>query len=100
MIGEDGKEAVVPLERNLEWVDGLASAIQPAMTEARYNYKPYIEEVRDVIEEFKLSVIEMFEELLGRESTITIDGRIVAQSLLPHINRELGTMSKLKTRGI
>lgn len=100
LIGEDGKEAVVPLERNLEWVDGLASAIQPAMTEARYNYKPYIEEVRDVIEEFKLSVIEMLEELLGRESTITIDGRIVAQILSPHINRELGIMSKFKTRGI
>ena len=100
LIGEDGKEAVVPLERNLEWVDGLASAIQPVMTEARYNYKPYIEEIRDVIQEFKLAVIEMFEELLGRESTITIDGRIVAQSLLPHINRELGTMSKFKTRGI
>lgn len=100
LIGEDGKEAVVPLERNLEWVDGLASAIQPVMTEARYNYKPYIEEVRDLIQEFKLSVVEMFEELLGRESTITIDGRIVAQSLLPHINRELGAMSKLKSRGI
>lgn len=100
LIGEDGKEAVVPLERNLEWVDGLASAIQPAMTEARYNYKPYIEEVRDLIQEFKLSVVEMFEELLSRESIITIDGRIVTQSLLPHINRELGAMSKLKSRGI
>ena len=42
LIGEDGKEAVVPLERNLEWVDGLASVMQPAMTEARYKYKPYI----------------------------------------------------------
>lgn len=100
LIGEDGKEAVVPLERNLEWVDGLASAIQPVMTEARYNYKPYIEEVRDLIQEFKLSVVEMFEELLSRESIITIDGRIVTQSLLPHINRELGAMSKLKSRGI
>ena len=53
-----------------------------------------------MIEEFKLSVIEMFEELLGRESTIIIDGRIVAQTLSPHINRELGIMSKFKTRGI
>lgn len=100
LIGEDGKEAVVPLERNLEWVGGLASALQPVMTEARYDYKPCIEEVRDVIQEFKESVIEMFEELLSRESTITLDGRIVAHSLLPHINRELGNVSKLKARGI
>ena len=28
------------------------------------------------------------------------DGRIVAQTLSPHINRELGIMSKFKTRGI
>jgi biotin synthase-related radical SAM superfamily protein len=27
MLGESGKEAVVPLERNTEWIDELAKAI-------------------------------------------------------------------------
>lgn len=100
LIGESGREAVVPLENNLEWVGGLAHALEPIVADTRIDYTPVIYEVRDQIQDFKESVVAFLSELIGRETTFTIDGRAIAQATVPYMNIELGNLSRMRNRGI
>lgn len=65
MIGEAGKEAVVPLENNTEWLDKLASKVvvmSRAMNEGGDNYTI--------------------------NNSIDIDGKVVAKQILKDLNKE------------
>lgn len=100
LIGEDGKEAVVPLERNTEWVGGLARALSPAITQGgsqqNFNGNP----IRDEIVIFRQMVAEFFSYLRANNQQIVIDGQVVARIISPYVNTEMGNASRMRNRGI
>ena len=69
MIGEDGAEAVVPLEHNTEWVNKVAAQIN---------------------EQGNDDVVKALEVLIGvvRDKELIIDGKSLARSMAKEINRQ------------
>lgn len=89
-IGEDGKEAIVPLENNLEWVNKLSDVIQPTMQQSSYDYSLLnkLEDIRNMIADY-LSVI------VNKNSTLVLDTGV----LVGTIDSQLGSLTRLRTRG-
>ena len=101
IIGEDGREAVVPLERNLEWVDGLAKAMSPAVASSGiYSYTPELSSIRSEIVEFRRMVAEYFPQVIEKDTQLSIDGRVLSNALAPMMDKSLGSISRLKARGV
>lgn len=101
IIGEDGREAVVPLERNLEWVDGLARAMSPAIASSGiYSYTPELSSIRSEIVEFRRMVAEYFPQVIEKDTQLSIDGRVLSNAIAPMMDRSLGSISRLKARGV
>ena len=98
LIGEDGAEAIVPLENNTEWVGGLAKAIAPAVAEVQTG--SFSSSVREEIVLFRQMVAEFFSWLRAGNREIVIDGQTVARVITPYVDSELGRSSRLKARGI
>ena len=101
IIGEDGREAVVPLERNLEWVDGLARAMSPAIASSGiYSYTPELSSIRSEIVEFRRMVAEYFPQVIEKDTQLSIDGRVLSNAIAPMMDKSLGAISRLKARGV
>lgn len=98
LIGEDGAEAIVPLENNTEWVGGLAKAIAPAVAEVQTG--SFSSSVREEIVLLRQMVAEFFSWLRVGNREIVIDGQTVARVITPYVDSELGRSSRLKARGI
>ena len=100
IIGEDGKEAVVPLERNLEWVDGLARAITPAIDSNALAYTPEMSSVRTEIVELRRMLAEYLPQIVEKDTQLSIDGRVLSNAIAPMMDKSLGSISRLKARGV
>lgn len=100
IIGEDGKEAVVPLERNLEWVDGLARAITPAIDSNALAYTPEMSSVRTEIVELRRMLAEYLPQIIEKDTQLSIDGRVLSNAIAPMMDKSLGSISRLKARGV
>lgn len=96
LIGEDGAEAIVPLERNTEWVGGLAKALAPAVSNSERND----DSLRVEINQFRQMVADFFNYIRQGNQQIVIDGQVVARVISPYVNNELGNASRLRGRGI
>lgn len=96
LIGEDGAEAIVPLERNTEWVGGLAKALAPAVSNSERND----DSLRGEINQFRQMVSDFFNYIRQGNQQIVIDGQVVARVISPYVNNELGNASRLRGRGI
>ena len=100
IIGEDGREAVVPLERNLEWVDGLARAITPAIDSNALAYTPEMSSVRTEIVELRRMLAEYLPQIVEKDTQLSIDGRVLSNAIAPMMDKSLGSISRLKARGV
>lgn len=100
IIGEDGREAVVPLERNLEWVDGLARAMSPAINSNAFSYTPEMSSVRTEIVELRRMLSEYLPQIVEKDTQLSIDGRVLSNAIAPMMDRSLGSISRLKARGV
>lgn len=100
IIGEDGREAVVPLERNLEWVDGLARAMSPAISSNALSYTPEMSSIRTEIVELRRMLSEYLPQIVDKDTQLSIDGRVLSNAIAPMIDRSLGSISRLKARGV
>ena len=100
LIGEDGAEAIVPLEHNTEWVGGLAKALSPAIVEAERQTSSNSGSVREEIVTFRQMVAEFFDFLRSGNREVVIDGQVVARVISPYVDTELGRSSRLRARGI
>lgn len=78
-IGEDGAEAVVPLEKNTEWMDKLASKLNGG-NPATMN-----------------RIIELLEELTSMK--IYLNNEVLVGELTPAIDTRLGDINRLRARG-
>lgn len=78
-IGEDGAEAVVPLEKNTEWIDKLAAKVNggnPAIMNR---------------------IIELLEELTSMK--IYLNNEVLVGELAPAMDTKLGDINRLRGRG-
>jgi len=61
MIGENGSEAVVPLENNLEWIDKLAAKINgPVASGNNSNMMPVTNNDRQPVNKIEINVSGVF----------------------------------------
>lgn len=100
IIGEDGREAVVPLERNLEWVNGLARAMSPAISSNALSYTPEMSSIRTEIVELRRMLSEYLPQIIEKDTNLSIDGRILSNAIAPMMDKSLGSISRLKARGV
>lgn len=97
LVGEDGKEAIVPLERNLEWTNSLAKAIAPAIQEERNNpsaLELLMEEIRDI----RMMLADNLGQLIDKDSRIVVSASGMAVALAPEMDVQLGRLQKKNAR--
>ena len=99
-VGEDGREAIVPLERNTEWVGGLARAISPAVVASSQSNNEEIRTLREEIVELRRMLSEYLSQILDKNTDVVINGESLAYALAPSIDSNLGTINRLRARGV
>ena len=80
-VGEQGAEAIIPLENNTEWIDRVAE---------RLNVSGSDERVLSKLDELNKSISGM---------KIYLDGNVLVGSIAPQIDRKLGSIARQKRRG-
>lgn len=100
LVGEAGKEAVVPLENNTEWVGGLAKAISPAIVSQSSSNEKAIEYLREEVVTLRRMLSETLNKILDKDTSVILDGNQLAFALAPSIDSNLGTINRYKNRGI
>ena len=86
-IGENGKEAVVPLERNTGWMNEVADRLNALQK----NNSPADNE----------KIIRKLDEMINaiKNMKIYLDSGVLAGQLVPAIDSGLGDINKLRMRG-
>lgn len=87
IAGEDGAEAIIPLERHTRGLDLIASKLFERM--------PHVQDAS--LEEKLDEMIRLMKALLTRN--ITLDSRVLVGQLAPMMDTELGTIYEAKGRG-
>ena len=100
LLGEDGREAVVPLERNTEWVGGLARAISPAIQSSSEYSSSEIRTLREEIRDLRMMLSEYLTRIIDKRTDIILDGSSLASVIAPSIDASLGDINRLRARGI
>ena len=113
-IGEHGKEAVVPLENNLGWINKLAENFMDkfkTMQVENISNKNPMDKYQLSIDNQINAVNDRFDRLIGligkylpgiadnAEKPITIDGKSLAVGISRNIDAQLGKISTAKGRG-
>ena len=88
VIGEDGAEAVVPLERNTEWIDKVA---------AQFNNRTDNVSSEAMIKRMN-RIIELLEQLIERN--IYLDSGVLVGELAPAMDVRLGRIYSKAKRGM
>lgn len=87
LIGEEGSEVVMPLEKNTQWVDRVATLFEDRM------HKPDNLSNSLMLER----IISLLEQLLSMD--IRLDSGVLVGELSPRIDARLGDRYKLMQRG-
>lgn len=88
VIGEDGAEAVVPLERNIEWIDKVA---------AQFNNRTEKNVSSDELVRRMNRIIELLEQMIDRN--IYLDSGVLVGELAPAMDSRLGRIYAKANRG-
>lgn len=100
LIGEDGREAVVPLENNTEWVGGLARAISPAIVTSSHSNSKEVATLREELRDIRMMLSEYLSQIVNKNTDIVLNGESLAYALAPSIDTNLGDINRLRARGI
>lgn len=86
VVGEDGAEAIVPLERNTEWIDKVAAKVVNSMG--------------GTVSDNRL--LNKIDELITtiKSNKIYLDSGTLVGELAPAMDSTLGNISRLKRRGV
>ncbi len=86
VVGEDGAEAIVPLERNTEWIDRVAAKVVNSMG--------------GTVSDNRL--LSKIDELITtiKSNKIYLDSGTLVGELAPAMDSTLGNISRLKRRGV
>lgn len=85
-VGEDGAEAIVPLENNTEWIDKVAAKFTASMGGAPSN-SAILSKLTELIEVIK-------------EQKVYLDSGVLVGEIAPAMDSELGNISRMKRRGL
>lgn len=120
VFGEDGAEAVVPLENNTGWIRNVAKQIHSFVVETKDNSKDIAGNISSTglltalkvevgdrirnLEETITNLIDMLKEFFPEllevfDVTVVLDDGTMVARLAPKIDRELGVIYKNKGRG-
>lgn len=93
LIGEEGREAVVPLENNTGWADEVADAVytHSAEPEPLGRIVSSLEQIRSVLREILTA---------QRNEQIVLDSGALVGEITPLIDQSLGDVNRLRTRGV
>jgi hypothetical protein len=91
LIGEDGAEAVVPLERNTQWIDKVALQFKDRMNNVDNSA------IKELSQDIK-AIISLLQMLIQRK--IYLDSDVLVGELAPLIDEELGNIESRRIRGI
>lgn len=80
-VGEDGAEAIIPLEKNTEWIDKVAARMSGSVGN---------NEIAGLLKEM-ISLL--------KNQKIYLDGRTLVGGIANEMDRKLGSMARLKGRG-
>ncbi|MGN1480574.1 hypothetical protein, partial [Porcipelethomonas sp.] len=85
-VGEDGAEAIVPLENNTEWIDKVAAKFTASMGGAPSN----------------AAILNKLNELIDtiKAQKVYLDSGTLVGEIAPAMDSALGNISKLKRRGV
>ena len=100
LVGEEGREAVVPLENNLEWVGGLAKAISPAISASSESNTRDIASLKEELRDIRMMLAEYLSRIIDKNTDIVINGESLAYALAPSIDASMGDINRLRARGI
>jgi TP901 family phage tail tape measure protein len=86
IVGEDGAEAIVPLERNTEWIDKVAAKVVNSMGSTVSDNR----------------LLNKIDELITtiKSNKIYLDSGTLVGELAPAMDSTLGNISRLKRRGV
>lgn len=81
-IGEDGAEAIIPLEKHTEWIDRVADRINSSVLNTRGINADYISQIGNSYygEEYLSSMVSLLERILDKPSDTYLDGRKISES--------------------
>lgn len=85
-VGEDGAEAIVPLENNTEWIDKVAAKVTDSMGGAPSN-TAILNKLNELIEVIK-----------GQK--VYLDSGALVGEIAPAMDGALGNISRMKRRGL
>lgn len=100
LVGEEGREAIVPLERNTEWVGGLARAISPAIVTSSQSNSREVATLREELRDIRIMLSEYLSQILNKNTDIVLNGESLAYALAPSIDTNLGDINRLRARGV
>lgn len=83
-FGEEGAEAVIPLERNTEWIDKIADRLNK------------VQNLDSIINRLNQIILQL-DELVNMK--IYLDSNVLVGELAPALDRKLGSYSIKKIRG-
>lgn len=86
LVGEDGAEAIVPLEKNTEWIDKVAAKVTDSMGGAPSN-TAILNKLNELIEVIK-----------GLK--VYLDSGALVGEIAPAMDGALGNISRMKRRGL
>lgn len=117
IFGEDGAEAVVPLEKNTGWIRNVATNLYDltVTAQSRSNIDNIVPKQSEVFQNQQISVMKVLNDKVDRmidimseyfpefsarmQHQIVLDTGTLVGETAPAMDRQLGLISKRKTRG-
>ncbi len=110
--GEDGAEAIVPLENNTGWIDKVAKRVHTLTVDSIKAYNPE----RSVNQNRQIEAIDILSEKLDKlilmlsmyfpdilngmnNRQLVLDGNSITAAILPLVDAQLGDLAQEKARG-
>ena len=102
VIGEDGAEAVIPLENNTGWMDKVADRITERQAGRDGSLRDVLHEtVVQELYQFRLAVVDMLQQVIELEGKdVRLDTGELVGALAPAIDNALGRRSAVTARGV
>lgn len=98
LIGEDGREAVVPLERNLEWTESLAKAIEPSISQTSEASVDEVRGLRVEMSNIRDMLADFLQRIVDRPQVIGVSSGEMVYALASDMDTQLGKIRKMNSR--
>lgn len=101
IAGEDGAEAIVPLERNTKWINRVAEQFKTAFIDTTGINTDYLGQAMSSSygEEYLASAVNLLERILDKPSDTYLDGRKISEATASSDDKASGDLLEKLERG-